>query len=582
MMIRYLSLDHCIVYLFLLLIAVVGWYVGRKNKDITEYAIANKMFGTLVLTITLLATYVGGATTVGQAANVFSDGIILTVVSIFSCIPLLFTALFIAPKVDNLKGCITMGDVMGKFYGELGRITTGVIGAIYALLIIAIQVGALGCVNQALLGIKASTGMIISGVIMVFYAFYGGIKAVTITDVIQFAVLIFMIPLIAFVATDHVGGARALMNKVPAEKFIIWGHEKFYYYAVIFIVWCVFPTFALNPPMVQRILMGQSKQQVRRVFLISAVFIPFFIIMMMFIGLSALASAPEIKANVALPHLVNKLFSVGIKGLVVAGLLAVIMSTGDSFLNAGGVLLTHDVVKPICDKKNKVINELKLTKYLTLVVGIVSICLSLLSEDLIKVSFWAASLFGSTITLPFIVGVLGLRTDAKSFFTAFWVTVATFVVASLYLASEKAYLAPLFSTLANGISFFGMHLVQHQGIALAHADEAAAWKRRWQHLRKQFIKALPTPENLLQYCQRETKEVAPRPFSFIVFCLFYYFIAYAVWALQKTPYNSAPFMLGVIALVLWTGLLGKKFWPEHLQKYFPVYWYACLFYCLPF
>ncbi|MCG8340108.1 MAG: hypothetical protein MI674_02380 [Cytophagales bacterium] len=261
-MMKYLSLDHCVVYIFLLLIAIVGWYVGRKNKDITEYAIANKMFGTLVLTITLLATYVGGARTVGQAANVFSDGIIIIGVAVGSFIPLLFVALVIAPKVDNLKGCITMGDVMGKFYGERGRITTGVIGTVYSLLIIGNQTVAMGHVSHTLLGMKVSTGMVISGVIMVFYAFYGGVKSVTITDVIQFAVLVFMIPLIAFAATDHVGGVGALMNKVPVEKFIIFGHEKFYYYLVGFIVWSVFPVFALNPPMVQRVLMGQSKEGV--------------------------------------------------------------------------------------------------------------------------------------------------------------------------------------------------------------------------------------------------------------------------------------------------------------------------------
>ena len=103
------TLDHWVVYGFLIFIATVGWYVGRKNKNITEYAIANKMFGTLILTITLLATYVGGAMTVGYTTNVFADGIIVAMVALGSFIPLLFTALCIAPRVDHLNGCLTMG-----------------------------------------------------------------------------------------------------------------------------------------------------------------------------------------------------------------------------------------------------------------------------------------------------------------------------------------------------------------------------------------------------------------------------------------------------------------------------------------
>ncbi|MCG8385622.1 MAG: hypothetical protein MJA30_08790, partial [Cytophagales bacterium] len=335
---------------------------------------------------------------------------------------------------------------------------------------------------------------------------------------------------------------------------------------------------------VQRILMGQNKEQVRKVFLIGAVFIPFFTVMMMFIGLSAIVSAPEIEANLALPHLVNELFSAGIKGLVVAGLLAVAMSTGDSHLNAGGVLLTHDVVKPVYDKKKKVINELKLTKYLTLVMGVISIFLGLLSDNVVKIGIWAAMLFGSTITLPFIAGVLGLKTDAKSFFTALGVAVITFVVANLYLENERVYLAPLLSIIANGVSFFGMHFVQYSGLVVVRrkgrrmVDE----KVTWESIVTKCKSFLPTKRSITSFSKRRVERYGANHLLFGVFFSLNYIVPYFMWTPEKSPYFTTIMSLRAIGGMLCVGLLTEDYWPKWAKRFFPTYWHVSVLYCLPF
>jgi SSS family solute:Na+ symporter len=73
---HYLSIDHITVYVFLLITLVVGLLAGRAIQDVKEYAIANRVYGTGVLTITFLATFIGGSTIIGTTGNVFRDGII--------------------------------------------------------------------------------------------------------------------------------------------------------------------------------------------------------------------------------------------------------------------------------------------------------------------------------------------------------------------------------------------------------------------------------------------------------------------------------------------------------------------------
>ena len=77
--VNYFSLDHILVYLFLLFTLLVGWYVGRKNKTIDDYALGRRTFSTSVLVMTFVATQLGGATTIGLSSRVFADGIIMFV-----------------------------------------------------------------------------------------------------------------------------------------------------------------------------------------------------------------------------------------------------------------------------------------------------------------------------------------------------------------------------------------------------------------------------------------------------------------------------------------------------------------------
>src|SRR5690606_35693241 len=88
--------------------------------------------------------------------------------------------------------------------------------------------------------------------------------------------------------------------------------------------------------------------QVGRGTLWSGIFsFPFFVITGS-IGLIAYLLNPSLDtANAAIPFVMGEVLPIGIKGLVVAGIISVSMSSADSFLNSAAVCLTHDVVKPL-------------------------------------------------------------------------------------------------------------------------------------------------------------------------------------------------------------------------------------------
>ncbi|WP_419241923.1 hypothetical protein [Cardinium endosymbiont of Nabis limbatus] len=95
------------------------------------------------------------------------------------------------------------------------------------------------------------------------------------------------VPLIAYHVVYHVGGIEALFLKVPSEKFLILGHERFYRYMIYFIIW-ILQIGMVDPAIVQRMLMAKNKRQLRNKYMIITLFDPVFRFLVMLIGLGGL------------------------------------------------------------------------------------------------------------------------------------------------------------------------------------------------------------------------------------------------------------------------------------------------------
>lgn len=369
-----LNLDNSIVCMFLLLTLVVGIFAGRGTKMIEGYALANKMYGTVTLVMAYLATDIGAGSILSDAASVFNRGIIVNLSITSLAIAFVIRAIFIAPKMIYFKNCLTMGEVMGNLYGKGARVTTGLLGFFNATILASIQLMALGMIGASLLGIKPIWGTLIGGSIMIVYASIGGMKAVTVTDVIQFFMLIVAVPMIAYVAVYHIGGIKALFSKVPSEKFVVLGHQRFNRYLLYFVIWLL-QMGMIDPAVVQRMLMAKDKFQLRNQYLIIAVFDPVFRFIVMLIGLAGVVLYPSIEGNNVVLHIIQELLPVGLKGLAIAGLLAVVMSSADAYLHVASLTLVHDVIAPYC--KSNAFNELYWVRYTTVFVGLFTLMMGI-------------------------------------------------------------------------------------------------------------------------------------------------------------------------------------------------------------
>jgi SSS family solute:Na+ symporter len=134
------------------------------------------------------------------------------------------------------------------------------------------------------------------------------------------------------------------------------------------------------------------------------------------IGLVALVMDPTLSPNLALPHVINVAMPVGLKGLAIAGLLAVLMSSADSFLNAATISVIQDVVKPLKQIKYVHQQQLLCSRMTTVCIGILGGIFALSTQSALDILLVAYNFWTPFILVPLVSGIMGFRASS----TAFW------------------------------------------------------------------------------------------------------------------------------------------------------------------
>jgi hypothetical protein len=193
---------------------------------------------------------------------------------------------------------------------------------------------------------------------------------------------------------------------------------------------------------------------------------------------------------------------------------------------------------------------------------------------------YGTGIMGATITMPFVAGVLGLKTDPQSFKVALWVTIPTFILANLLFSAEIHHWAYPMSLLVNVLVFFGMHVLQNKGFVVAThvGNKKLLWRPTWSGL----TAWLPTPGKLLAYSHHKVSRYGTDSTLFALFLSLNYMVPFFMYGYSNPAIYGWVLAIKSISIFLCVGLFLQPYWPPKLLAYFPVYYHFTLLYCLPF
>lgn len=407
-------IDSVIVILYLVVTLAVGILAGRNVKSMRDFSVSAKIFPTSVLVSTIFATWMGGEDLIGTSERVYKFGLSVFILLMTQTLSLLFHGYVIAPRVlRNFSDKVSIGEIMGSLYGKIGQMLSGISSVFFCLGYLAIQVSALGHICNMFFGLPFSYGVMAGSFIIIIYSSFGGIRSVVFTDVLQFGILIIGIPLMANVALSKIGGWDYLLSSLPDQHLELFSYKGssslFIVYAIIYI----FPFF--SPMLMQRILMAKSTKQATQSLVISGIlYIPFYAVITV-IALCAIKLFPGIEPNTAFLNVLNYSLPPIVKGIAISGVLAVIMSTADSFLNVSAVAVTRDVVSVLCQSKMRDKFELLLSRFVTVLLGLMSIFAVTMFDSMIDFWVYFSNFWTPVVAAPMLLFMLNLKTDMKTY-----------------------------------------------------------------------------------------------------------------------------------------------------------------------
>ncbi len=301
---------------------------------------------------------------------------------------------------------------MGELYGPPGRLITGGAGMLTCLGFVAAQMGAMGALFHHFWGLSPAVGIGVACSIVVVYASVGGIRSVAATDVVQFAVLAVVLPWLTYRTVQQAGGLDATFTHAPVAHFALLTHENPLRHLFIFIVMAI--PF-VGPAYMQRLLMARDGKQARNSLLIATAVQVVLSVCIALIALAVVGTNPTLIPRLTLPYAMDTVLGIGLRGLGIAGLFAVTMSTSDSYLHMAAVSLVHDVVQPLRKTPFSDSKELKLTRGATATLGVGAMWLAIQFKSIVGLLLTSMNFWLPVVGMPLLVGIWGWRVGSRPF-----------------------------------------------------------------------------------------------------------------------------------------------------------------------
>jgi SSS family solute:Na+ symporter len=391
-----------IVIVYSLAMIGIGLGARRKARSQNGFFVAQRQISVAFITGSFVATAVGGSVTVGMAGLGFGQGLTGVWWLLVGSIGLLILSIFFARKVRG-AALYTLPELVEKQYDRRVGLAASILIVIAWVGVVAGQIIAAGKVFSILGMGSANLWMVIFTVIFVAYTVIGGQLSVIRTDLFQ-AIIIYLGIFIALALfLPQVGGLDGLRLSLPQDFFSFPVSSQFDWKALLSLLILVGATYVVGPDMYTRLFCARNEKTAQRATSLSAFsFVPLAFAIVL-IGMGARVLYPQISPEQALPQVISVVLSPWLGGLVLAALVAALMSSADTCLLSQGVILTQDVIKqfyPGLSEKKTIL----LTRLNIIILGLLALGLAMILKGVISSLLFAYTIFTCGLVVPVIAG----------------------------------------------------------------------------------------------------------------------------------------------------------------------------------
>ena len=469
------SLDWIVIAIFFLaLIGIIVWVMKQKQNNAADYFLGGKDATWIAIGASIFASNIGSEHLIGLAGSGASSGMAMAHWEIQGWMILLLGWVFVPFYTRSMV--YTMPEFLERRFNPQSRTILATISLIsYVLTKVAVTVYAGGLVFQQVFGIEelwgidffwiAAIGLVL---LTALYTIFGGMKSVLYTSVLQTPILLLGSLIILVLGLKELGGWDEMMRICSSVKVNEYGdtmvnlirdnNDVQYPWlgaligsAVIgFWYWCT------DQFIVQRVLSGKDEKEARRGTIFGAYLklLPVFLFLIpgmiaFAIHQNSVAAGGEgflpmlvngnVNSDAAFPTLVAKLLPAGVKGLIVCGILAALMSSLASLFNSSAALFTIDFYQRYRPNTNpkKLVRIGQIATVVIVALGILWIPVMRSVGDVLYLYLQdVQSVLAPGIAAAFLIGILWKRATALG---GMWALLSGLVIGLTRLAAKVYY-----------------------------------------------------------------------------------------------------------------------------------------------
>lgn len=413
------TLDTSIIFIYLGVMVVIGLYANYRQKNVEDYYVAGRRLGPFSIACLWLASWVGGASIIGSSAMAHEIGITAVWYVLSLAIGCLLFGLFAAARIQKLGDehqHLTYPDFIEQRYDSRTRIIATITTSAAFIAYAAGQMVALGSILHVLIGWDYSHALLLASTIVITYTATGGFLAVTYTDWAQFVLLFIGILFVGMpIAISEAGSLTDLQQVLPAGHFDIgaWGWP-----AIIALVFSIVLSFFVAMDSFTRCFAARDAAASRRGVMLAAIFILPIAVAATWMGLASAALFPAVaSSNDILTTFVLDLFPTGLKGLMLVGILAAVMSSADICILTASANLTRDVYQRYINPDVNEKDMLRLSMWGSVAAGLLATLMAWKMQDIIDVLLLGFTINSAALFVPTMLALFFKRSDPRA---AFW------------------------------------------------------------------------------------------------------------------------------------------------------------------
>ncbi|QBR93108.1 sodium:solute symporter family protein [Nocardioides euryhalodurans] len=473
------AITIVLVY-FALMLGIGAWARSRVTSS-KDFLVAGQTLGFLVMAVGTFSSIQSGFGMIGHTANTYAWGVqALVAAALFVPLSFALSWFLLGSRLYRLArhhDVYSVPDVIRLRYpGRAAHLSMSVAMFVGSVAYMTAQVTAIGVIMSLIFGTSVTVGAIVGSAVVALYTVVGGMLAGAWTDFVQGLLMVAMSVGVFVVSTNTLGGWGATLDTIAAQdvSFLRLDGSQPLTYVFTFVLLAILGA-AAQPQLVTKFLMLRSPSELKWGALVAAVAYAVTTLFALGIGLTMrgltmTGRAPELDNidNTATWYL-DSMVSPAFAGFVLAGLLAAIMSSANSFIAVGASALMRDLTGAL---GITVRHELRWARIASTFVVLCSLVFALYLSQVVFILGaigWAA--FAAAIFGPLVLGLYWRRATAL----ATTVAVTFGIVANLLvtiLTTEGVLTLPAYFQAGGAVICLGILIFVALSVAVPSADSS--------------------------------------------------------------------------------------------------------------